>query len=217
MIALVPRDGDKPVVLHTDPTLHLHLANTYEDGNDTVVELIDYDAGWEDLNGRLSAAQALAQTGSLPYGGHLTRMRITPSGRVTSERLTDNHGEFPTFNLARTGSPQRYTYLSASTGAGAYPNAVARIDNDTGTQVTHRLPPGHLPHEGVFAARPGGIDEDDGWLLVPCQDGVNNVAALLVFDAKDLAAGPVFTGRLRHHLPLTFHGCFTPRVARVRS
>nr|WP_244962562.1 carotenoid oxygenase family protein [Mycolicibacter senuensis] len=50
---------------------------------------------------------------------------------------------------------------------------------------------------------------------MPCQDGINNIAGLLVFDAKNVAAGPVFTGRLRHHLPLTFHGCFTPRVARI--
>ncbi|GFG72629.1 carotenoid oxygenase family protein [Mycolicibacter senuensis] len=215
MIALVPRDGGKPRVLHTDPTLHLHLANAYEDRGDTIVELVDYDATWEDLNGQLSSVQALAQTGTMPYGGHLTRLRITPSGRVASERLTESYGEFPTFNLTRTGLPQRYTYLSASTGAAGYPNAVARIDNSTGTQLMYALPPGHLPHEGVFAGRPGGTDEDDGWLLVPCQDGINNIAGLLVFDAKNVAAGPVFTGRLRHHLPLTFHGCFTPRVARI--
>lgn len=48
----------------------------------------------------------------------------------------------------------------------------------------YALPPGHLPHEGVFAGRPGGTDEDDGWLLVPCQDGINNIAGLLVFDAR---------------------------------
>lgn len=69
MIALVPRDGGKPRVLHTDPTLHLHLANAYEDRGDTIVELVDYDATWEDLNGQLSSVQALAQTGTMPYGG----------------------------------------------------------------------------------------------------------------------------------------------------
>lgn len=214
MIGLVPRDGGKPTVLHTDSTLHLHLANAYEDGADTVVELINYDATWEQLNGQLSSVQTLTQTATMPYGGRLVRMRITRSGRVTREQLSDTQGEFPTFNLTRTGLPHRYTYLSASTDHNVYPNAVVKYDNSTGTEVLYRLPAGQLPHEGIFAARPGGTDEDDGWLLVVTEDGVKNVASLLVFDARRLAAGPVFTGRLRHHLPLTFHGCFTSRIAR---
>nr|WP_264027785.1 carotenoid oxygenase family protein [Mycolicibacterium insubricum] len=45
-------------------------------------------------------------------------------------------------------------------------------------------------------------------------DAVNNIAKVTVFDARDIEAGPVYTGQLRHHLPLSFHGCYTPRVAR---
>ncbi|WP_268742044.1 carotenoid oxygenase family protein [Mycolicibacter sinensis] len=162
MVALVPRDGGKPLVRHTDPTLHLHLANAYEDRGDTVVELVDYDASWEDLNGQLSSVQTLAQSGTMPYGGHLTRMRITPSGSVTSERLTESYGEFPTFNLTRTGSPQRYTYLSANTGAGAYPNAVARIDNSTG-----RSSPTRCRRAGLHRAAPTPPAADIPRLLHP--------------------------------------------------
>ncbi|PQM46603.1 carotenoid oxygenase family protein [Mycobacterium talmoniae] len=215
MIGLVPRDGGKPRVLHTDATLHLHLANAYEDGADTVVEMVNYHASWEQLNGQLSSVQTLVQTATMPYGGQLLRMRITRD-KVTQEQLTDLYGEFPTFNLTRTGQRNRYTYLSASTDENVYPNAVAKMDNTTGKEVTFELPAGHLPHEGIFAARPDATAEDDGWLLVVSEDGVNNVASLLIFDAKELAAGPVYTGRLRHHLPLTFHGCFTPRVAGSR-
>lgn len=214
MIGLMPRSGGKPLVLHTDPTLHLHLVNAYEDRTDTVVEMVNYHASWEQLNGQLSAVQSLDQMGSVPYGGHLLRMRITRSGKVTQERFSDTTGEFPAFNLSRTGQRSRYTHLATGLDASVLPNAIAKVDNVSGAAVTYRLPPGHLPQEGVFAARPGGTDEDDGWLLVPAQDGINNAANLLVLDARKLDAGPVYTGRLRHHLPLSFHGCFTPRVAR---
>jgi all-trans-8'-apo-beta-carotenal 15,15'-oxygenase len=149
----------------------------------------------------------------MPYGGHLTRMRISPSGKVTREQLTDLSGEFPTFNLSRTGSANRYTYLSAGTDGSAHPNAIAKVDNSTGKEAGHHLPDGQLPHEAIFAPRPGGTDEDDGWLLVAAVDGLKKVASLIVLDAKAVEADPIYVGRLRHHLPLTFHGSFTPRVA----
>ncbi|KLO26657.1 lignostilbene-alpha,beta-dioxygenase [Mycolicibacter heraklionensis] len=213
MIGLVPRDGGKPRVLYTDPLLHLHLANTYEDGTDTIVELVHYDSTWEELNGQLSSLSTdrASEVGS--YGGTLLRLRITKSDKVIHEPLSELRGEFPSFNIFRTSRPNRYTYLSADADGSNYPNAVAKVDNTTGAVVTHQFPYGHQPHEAVFAARPGGTDEDDGWLLVATQDGVNNRAALAVLDAKHVDAGPVYTGRLRHHLPLTFHGSFTPRVA----
>jgi all-trans-8'-apo-beta-carotenal 15,15'-oxygenase len=214
MIALVPRDGSKPRILHTDPLLHLHLANTYDDGTDTVVELVHYHSSWAELNGQLATLRSDTASQVSSYGGTLLRLRITDSDKVIHEPLTDLPGEFPSFNLSCTGRPNRYTYLSAGADGSNYPNAVAKIDNTTATVITHRFPHGHQPHEAVFAARPHGTAEDDGWLLVTSQDGINNRASLVVLDARHLDAGPVYTGRLRHHLPLTFHGSFTPRVAR---
>ncbi|MCV7315436.1 carotenoid oxygenase family protein [Mycolicibacillus parakoreensis] len=217
LIALVPRDGGKPRIVYTDALLHLHLANSYEDGSDTVVELIHYDSSWEELNGQLStlSTDTAAQVSS--YGGSLLRLRITPSGAVLHEPVSDLPAEFPSWNLTHTGRANRYTYLSADADGSAYPNAIAKVDNDTESVSTFQFPYGQQPHEAVFAARPGGEAEDDGWLLVTTQDGVTNRASMVVLDAADITAGPVYTGRLRHHLPLTFHGCYTPRVARPLS
>lgn len=213
-IGLVPRDGGKPRVLQTDPLLHLHLANTYEDGTDTVVELVHYDSTWQELNSQLASLRTDSAAAVTSYGGTLLRLRITKSDKVIHEPITDVRGEFPSFNIARTSRPNRYTYLAAAIGGSTYPNAVSKVDNTTGAVVSHTFAFGTQPHEAVFASRPGATDEDDGWLLVATQDGMHNRAALAVLDAKHVEAGPVYTGRLRHHLPLTFHGCFTPRVAR---
>lgn len=69
----------------------------------------------------------------------------------------------------------------------------------------------------IFAARPGATEEDDGWLIEPVLDGINNTAGLYIFDARRIEAGPVYIGQLRHHLPLSFHGCYTPRVAQPKG
>lgn len=216
-IGLVPRDGGKPLVFQTDPLLHLHLSNAYEDGDDTVVDLLNYHVTWEQLNGQLSAIDDLADTATMSYGGRPTRVRISRSGRITVEESTGLQGEFPSINSQYMSRRNRYTYLTAGLDGSAFPNSIAKVDDDSGTETVYRLPDGHLPHEAVFAARPGGVAEDDGWLLMPVVDGVGNIANLSILDARDIEAGPVYTGRLRHHLPLTFHGCYTPRVARPQS
>ncbi|WP_245676989.1 carotenoid oxygenase family protein [Nocardia acidivorans] len=211
MISLLPRYGGRPRVLHTDPLMHLHLANTYEQGSDTVVELVNYDASWEQLNGQLSGAQdGLAEEG-MPYGGTLLRLRITKTDRVIHEHLSDLRGDFPTFNLGYTSRRNRYTYLAVGADGHHYPNAIAKVDNISGAQRLHRLPAYHFAHEAIFTPRPGATAEDDGWLLVATQDRPNALAHLRILDAADMEADPVYVGTLRHHLPLTFHGNFTPR------
>ncbi|NNH68536.1 carotenoid oxygenase family protein [Nocardia uniformis] len=213
MIALVPRDGGKPRILHTDPLMHLHLANTFEDGSDTVIELVDFDATWEELNGQLTNAQDGLSYAGRAFGGKLTRLRITPTGRVIHETLSDIQGDFPTFNLSYTARRHRYVYLAASADGNSFPNSVAKIDNDTGKESLHRLPEEHFAHEALFVPRPDAIAEDDGWLLVVTQDRRTEKAGMLVLDARDMVADPLYRGQLRHQLPLTFHGTFTSRVA----
>lgn len=213
MIALVPRDGGETRVIYTSPLMHLHLCNSYDDGDDVVVDVLNYHLTWEQLNGQLSSVETLLETSTTPYGGVPTRVRISPSGAVDIAEFSGLNGEFPSINVAHMAQPNRYFYMSAGLDGNLYPNGLAKIDNHTGTETVFRYPDGFLPHEAVFAARPGATEEDDGWLLAPVLDGIEDIAKLMVFDAKDLEAGPVYVGALRHHLPLTFHGHYTTRVA----
>ncbi|GAA5105213.1 carotenoid oxygenase family protein [Nocardia iowensis] len=213
MIALMPRYGGKPRIVHTDPLMHLHVSNAYEDRTDTVVELVNYHATWEQLNGQLQGVQGGLADTAMPYGGTLLRLRITRSGRVIQEHLSDMQGDFPTFNLGYTSRQNRYTYLAVGLDGSAHPNAIAKVDNVSGVQQAHRLPADHFAHEAIYTPRPGATDEDDGWLLVATQDRPRALAHLRVLDAKNIENDPCYVGALRHHLPLSFHGNFTPRAA----
>jgi all-trans-8'-apo-beta-carotenal 15,15'-oxygenase len=66
--------------------------------------------------------------------------------------------------------------------------------------------------EPIFVARPGGSEEDDGWLLVMVFDGEAVSSELAVFDARRVSQGPVATVRLGHHVPLGLHGSFCREV-----
>jgi all-trans-8'-apo-beta-carotenal 15,15'-oxygenase len=65
-VVLVPRDGGKPRVLQTDALMHFHVNNAYEDGSDTVVELVQWDLDWNELNPKL---RDFRTADGLAYGG----------------------------------------------------------------------------------------------------------------------------------------------------
>jgi len=216
-IVLVPRYGGKARLLQTKALMHFHVNNAYEDGDDTVVDLVCWEQDWDELNEGLRGFRDPAAHGGLDFGGYLTRLRITRDGRVLREELSDVPGEFPQFDRRLTGRRHRYSYLAARIGASEVPNAVVKSDHETGAERTHQLPEGNVVSEPIFVARSVDGAEDDGWLLAVGYDADTHRSRLLVLDGTNPEREPIFTGHLRHHVPQGFHGTFTERVARPRG
>ena len=72
-----------------------------------------------------------------------------------------------------------------------------------------RFPANWIPEEHVFVPHPGG-DTDRGWLVGTALDVGSKRTQLQVFDAADVASGPVGIWRLPYVLPLGLHGNFVP-------
>ncbi len=68
--------------------------------------------------------------------------------------------------------------------------------------------------EPVFVAAPGAAAEDEGWVLALIFEPGAWRTSLAIFDAADVAAGPVATIRLPAGatLPPGLHGSWTPEV-----
>jgi all-trans-8'-apo-beta-carotenal 15,15'-oxygenase len=201
-------------VVQTEALMHFHVNNAYEDGGDTVVDLVQWDLDWNELNPKL---RDFRTADGLAYGGSLTRLRVTPDGRVLRERLSDASGEFPQHDWRFTGREHRYSYLAARTGDSVAPNAIVKTDHRTGAERAHVLPAGHAVSEPIFVPSTPDAAEDEGWLLAVGYDSIAHRSRLLVLDAKDPERDPWFTGHLRHHVPQGFHGTFTGRVAGAGS
>jgi carotenoid cleavage dioxygenase len=69
---------------------------------------------------------------------------------------------------------------------------------------------GRAAGEPVFVARPGSVDEDDGWLVTFVHDGNNDSAEFVVIDAKDFSRGYVARVPLPQRIPFGFHGNWVP-------
>ena len=83
-----------------------------------------------------------------------------------------------------------------------------RYDIDSGKRDAYDYGSDYSIEEHIVIPKPGSAREGEGW-LVGCafniQSGKNEIA---VFDAMNLAAGPIARARLPYPIPLGFHGHF---------
>lgn len=133
---------------------------------------------------------------------------LRPDGRADLES-TGIAAEFPRTDGRVAGLARRYTVHAA----GAAPNAplfhgLASHDWKTGKSDAFDFGAHQLMEEAVFVARPGGTEELDGWLLAPSVNTRAKATELHVFDARQVAAGPLCTWRADRALPVSLHGAF---------
>lgn len=203
---LVPRDGGRIRRVESDAVLIFHLSNAFDDGGDTVVDAITYE------DGRLLGRIARFHTSSLGDApSAFTRYRITKSGRIATEVLSELPCEFPRHHGGYEGRPHRYSYFNTRQRLSSFYDAVTKLDLTDNVATSYLAQEsGNSFCEPVFTPKPDAVEEDDGWLLTVEYRAKDHTSQLVVLDAKDVERGPVATARLEHHIPQGFHGSFVP-------
>jgi all-trans-8'-apo-beta-carotenal 15,15'-oxygenase len=214
LILLVPRDGrGKPRIIETEAFFQFHFANGFEEDGTLVLDLARYP----DYR---TIGQALRDywKSEWPSQGMaaLTRLRVDLSTGKVDSRTYDSGtaNEFPIINPANVGKRQRYAYIACNPAdrVVGLQQQLARIDLETGAVAKHDFGPDGYPGEPLFiATRPGGA-EDDGVVVTLVFDAARQRTDIVGLDARDLAAKPLFVAKLKHHVPYSLHGTFTPRL-----
>jgi all-trans-8'-apo-beta-carotenal 15,15'-oxygenase len=204
---LIPRDGGKIRRVEHEAVLQFHLSNAFDDRGDVLVDAITY------ADGHLIQRIARFQTSVLDDAPSVfTRFRITAAGRVLSEPLSDHCCEFPRHHPAYEGRPHRFAYFNTRKRLRAFYDSVTKLDLADQRELCYTAAePGNSFCEPVFVPRPGGIAEDDGWLLTVEFQAVQQTSRLVILDAADPTTGPVATAQLTSHTPQSFHGSFSAR------
>jgi carotenoid cleavage dioxygenase len=127
---------------------------------------------------------------------------------VQRRYLDDLTGEFPRLDERFAGQRYRHGYYGGSTrnDGGLGFNAVVHHDFALGRRTQFELPAGDFTGEPVFVPRSRDAAEGDGYLISVIYRGSEHRSDLAVFDAGDVAAGPVALGELPHRVPFGFHG-----------
>ncbi|MCC7540868.1 MAG: carotenoid oxygenase family protein [Deltaproteobacteria bacterium] len=216
------REGGPVRVPMPGVVIAFHVLNAFDDGAHTIVDAVTYDGVI-----RFTAAAARSHRERL---GVAVRSGPRPvprryvvdvaNGRIVSQRdLGDLPLEAPEVADASMGKPYRFAYGSSRPSAtcpdaGAYflYSGIVKVDVESGATTSWFAGEQALASPPSFVPRPGGADEDDGWLLTWVLEPEGGGASVVVLDAKDPSRDPVARIELGVHLPAVSHVRFAPDV-----
>jgi carotenoid cleavage dioxygenase len=214
-IAFIPRNGTVANTKWvTAPACYVfHAMNHYEtaDGR-IVIDVMKYD---------------VAPLFPLPDGSpstkgeppsRLFRWTFDLSGKSKSfheAQLDDRVGEFPRFDERQCMADYRHGWTvsardSASGREREVGDQLTHYDLKTGKSADWRPSRGDRLSEPVFVPRSADAAEGDGWVLSVVYRGAEGRSDLAVFEATDIAKGPVALAHLSSRVPAGFHGNWRP-------
>jgi carotenoid cleavage dioxygenase-like enzyme len=215
-LAVIPRRGQTEDIrwFEADPTFVLHWVNAYEEGDTIVLDgFFQQDpeppAGDGGIYQRMFRFLDNAQMGPRL---HRWRLNLT-TGLAKEESLSETVSEFGMINGLHGGRRHRYTYSATAKPGWFLFNGIVKHDGLTGDEQVYRLPEGVYASETAMAPRVGSTSEDDGYLVTIISDMNRDVSECLIFDAADVAAGPVCRVRLPERVSSGTHSTWAPGSA----
>jgi carotenoid cleavage dioxygenase-like enzyme len=206
-IAVMRRDAGVETIrwFTTDPCYVFHPMNMWDDGEKLYADVMQYENAplFPNVDG----------SPGKPAAARLARWTFDLSGKtntVKREYVDDMVGEFPRLDERRAGLSYRHGYFAGhSKGESDVKfDSIAHIDWATGKKAVHTFAAGDMPGEPVFVPR--GAGEGDGWLVATVYRGNENRSDFVVFDAQDVAKGPIGAAALPRRVPFGFHGNWAP-------
>jgi carotenoid cleavage dioxygenase len=117
--------------------------------------------------------------------------------------LSDFIGEFPETDERVQMKPYRHGWLL---GFGPGRNSLGHVDLKTGRTESWTAAPDTPVQEPCFVPRSAAAPEGDGWILQAATDGRTGLTEVNVFEATDVARGPIATIKTPVHLKPAYHG-----------
>jgi carotenoid cleavage dioxygenase-like enzyme len=208
---VLPRHGTSDQVqwFEHDPCYLYHLIGSWEEG-DTIVLM---GCRIRDPIPETPTAAPVTRLDTIELVPHLYRWRLDlRTGSVTGEQLDDAPTEFPRVDDRTWGRPVRHAFHPRLAPREALSfDGVLRYDLVTGGRTGRDWPAGWYSGEVVFAPRPGGAEDDDGWLLTVLSSAREDASQLVVLDARTLERCAAV--HLPWRVPLGFHADWVPAGA----
>lgn len=214
LLLILERDRDTaPFTIGTDAVWMWHGLNAYERGSEIVADFVGYDAPDHFLGRNPQFATIMAgREGEARCPGQVRRYVIDVAARrVRAEIVDAGRHEYPFLNPRDACHQHRVGYFATSLDGDPYFRGIGALDMDTGRADGYRFDADLYCGEPVFAAEPGTPTvgpRDPGWLLTEVYDRRAKASFLAVLRADRVADGPIATIHLRHHVPISLHGCW---------
>ena len=206
---VMPRTGSDADVKWFDvnPCYVFHTLNSYEDGDEIVVNGCRLREIWRD-----SSEIAVNDAPDPADSPMMWEWRLNMKTGTVSERQIDDRGsEFPKLPDSLVGLQNRYGYcLSMGDGGiSGVSEGGATVQYDLangGTSELHNFPKSHFPGEPSFVPAEGAKNEDDGYLMTYVYAGDTDTSYLAILDASNIASDPLAEIHVPKRVPTGFHG-----------
>jgi len=198
-VGVLPFGGDAASMrwVDIDPCYVFHGLNAHRDGDDVVLRLH-------------VLPEAFGRKGDL-LPSHLTEWRVGTGGDAltfSSQQISDRSMDLPTHDRRHTGRATRHGWCATTTDATARYGfelaGICHINTTTGEEDVWD-PDEHLrAGEAVFV--PTGDGEGEGYAVTYVWNRSTGSSTFAVFDAQEVAKGPVAEVDLPVRVPFGFHG-----------
>ncbi|WP_332766486.1 carotenoid oxygenase family protein [Phenylobacterium sp.] len=204
-VGVMRRDGDVASIrwFNVEACYVFHPMNAFELDGKIIADVMRYDSAplfplADGSPGRKTAARLVRWTLDLDGG----------SDAIKEEALDDLDGEFPRFDERLSGLGYRHGWYAADpTNAKTIKQtAIAHLDLKTGKRQVYALNGGDMTSEPVFTPRSADAPEGDGWVTAVVWRAGEDRSDFLVFEAQDIAKGPIAVAKLPRRVPFGFHG-----------
>ena len=126
------------------------------------------------------------------------------------QQLDDLAGEFPRFDDRVCMADYRHGWTLAFNGPELTQNGLVHHDLKAGKRTVWKAGSRDGLSEPVFVPRAADAAEGDGWILAAIYRGSEERSDLCVFEATDIAKGPIALAHLSSRVPAGFHGNWRP-------
>lgn len=212
-LGVIPRFGNNDDVrwFEFNPSFLLHISNCYEDGD----WLIHDGCRWDNV-GKLPVgdphdpyAKIARQLDKHATQAHLYRwMANLRTGETKEYSLDDEVTEFPIISNDWVGKNNRYSYNSLFVPGHWYMSGIKRYDKVTGDMARYEYGDQRYGSEVCVAQKLGYQQESDAYVITFVTDMRQDRSECLIFDAADIAAGPVCTVILPERISAGTHACW---------
>ena len=211
---VIPRLGASDSIrwFNFTPCYLYHVVNAWEEGDWVVMVGCRY-MPCLDAAGNIDAQRTAKDVAELAMHARLWVWKMNLQTGATAEHVLNDqrNAEFPTYNARLTGRKTRFGYLVDHSETTILQWAgVRKFDLDTGADLggwsddsTHSW-----YSEPWFAEADQPTAEDDGYVIAFQWNDALKRQTLDIFDAKNLATGPVAQLVMPVRLPTGFHACW---------
>ena len=211
-LGIMRRDDpvDKVRWIESDPVFVYHPMNAFDQDGLIVADMCVYDSapGFFGPNGeRPEAAKAVAR---------LERWTIDPErgGEAITKQVIDTvPNEFPRIDDRFAGRAYRHGWTvrtHGDRGKDGLADELAHVDFETGRIESFAFGEGNWTSEAVFVPRSADAPEGEGHVMCVVYRPERETSDFVVFDAQQVAAGPIATAHLDVRVPNGFHAAWRP-------